>query len=112
MFLVQYNGTQLLESKDKRWDDIPHGITDVQLIHPILNLSVGLHGYDKYAFVSEGVFIMQGGYNIPRIAELLHGKLGKSYVSIRMFRDGKIETAVSNIAPDITDTAWRNKEAG
>jgi len=113
MFLVQtIDGKYILESEGFKWIDVPEGITDVQLIHPILNLSVGLHGYEKYAFLSEGVYVMQGGFNVPRIAEILYGKLGGSYVSVRLFRTGGINTTISDKEPEIDSKVWRNKEAG
>lgn len=112
MFIVKYLNDEIIqEDSNNNWHSIKNGIESVSLVHPVLNISIGLHGYDRYAFICEGV-MLQHGLNIPRIAEILWGELSGLYVCIRLFRDGTISSMVTQESPQIVDTIWKYKKEG
>jgi hypothetical protein len=47
MFIVQTNDDLITETRGG-WKAAPNGLLGVHLVHPAINVSVGLLGYDKY----------------------------------------------------------------
>lgn len=107
MFIVELTDhTIIKESKDTKWRDVPDGIMSVHLVHPVLNLSIGLINYDRYAFLCEGISAIQRGINVPRVAENLIATRNGKTVLIWMNCDGQISFQQTNI-PEIAGHVWR-----
>ncbi len=106
MFILQTKNGEFIEESNQAWSDIGEDIAGVTLIHPVLNISIGLVGYDRYAFLCEGV-VLQQGYNLPRIAEVLWGEMNGVYVCLRLLNNGTVTSTITKEAPIIADTIWK-----
>lgn len=108
MFVVQLtDGTAIQESPDVKWNSVPNGVTSVQLVHPMLNISVGLHGCRRYAFLCEGASVIQQRVNLPRLAENIYGLRNGTYIHLRLAQSGKLETKLLGKCPDLAEHVWR-----
>jgi hypothetical protein len=108
MFIVQTNDGLITETRGG-WKAAPNGLLGVHLVHPAINVSVGLLGYDKYAFIGEGVSIMQGGGSIPRLAEHLYAVKGDLIWHICLRQNGEIVSHRLDELPDTIQYFWRYK---
>ena len=94
MFIVKNGSEDQQESADFKWSDVEGDIRGVYLIHPLVGISVGLHDYDRYAFMYEGVATLQRG-NFPRVAEHLFAQKQGLNVHVSLHQSG-LEIAVIN----------------
>lgn len=109
MFIVKTDHGEVVESPDQIWLEIMGAIYGAYLVHPGLNLSVGVHGQDRYAFLCEGIAVLQSGENFQRIAEHLYGVKGDQYIHLTMHRTGEIFSEILDQVPDIADHIWRGE---
>lgn len=112
MFVVQANDGQTIEeTPEKKWLSIPDGIESVHLIHPAINVSVAAHGYDRYAFLCEGVAILQTGEGIQRLREHVWAEKPGMCLHISVHQSGKVCSEIIDTPPELADNIWRHKDA-
>ena len=110
MFAVKINDETIMEAKDVNWKDVPNGVEGVHLVHPVLNISVAAHGYDKYAFLREGVACLQQRIDAPLIGEHIYAVKGDVSIHLRLHKSGKITSEIVDELPELADHVWRYKE--
>ena len=109
MFIAKTNQGDITESKETTWMNLPDDIEGVYLVHPLLNLSIGLHQYDRYAFVCEGAVVLQSNVNMHRIAEHLYATKDDRIVHICIKQNGSVISELLDSPPDIADNIWRKR---
>lgn len=106
MFIIKQDNIEVSEGKDFNWDQIKDNIEGVYLLHPLLNITIGLHQCKRYAFYCEGL-AMLNNVSMPRVAENLWGEKDGLYIHLRLCGNGDIMSETVKDKPDINDNVWR-----
>ena len=106
MFIIKQDNTEIAEGKDFNWDNVKDKIEGVYLLHPLLNITIGLHQCKRYAFYCEDL-AMLNNVSIPRVAENLWGEKDGLYIHLRLCGNGSIISEQVKEKPDINDNVWR-----
>lgn len=110
MFVVKTDQGDLSESPELAWTGLPDKIHGVYLIHPVLSVSIGIHHYDRYAFMCEGAAIIQTGQKFNRIAEHIYAVKADICLHICLRQTGQITSEILDTPPDISKEIWKRRE--